>query len=202
MNINLSETQKRLLTSVAIALLAIIAGLFGFELKPSAPAAPAGGTSGVESVQPGLTYRNLTVRDYFVNNGTEAVVGTETHAGTEAHSGAVTFIGAVTSTASNVSTAFQVLAPQTTIVVTEAAVFTPTGSYQPLSAVAAVTPTLSVIGFAAGTQLQLVNTGTNAIRILDGAQAALTGNLTLGISDTLRLVFSGTQWLEVSASDN
>lgn len=75
MNFNFSDRDRATIKAVLVAVLAIVAMLTGFELKPAAPQPAATGGVGVESIQPGLTYRNLTVRDYFINNGTETLNG-------------------------------------------------------------------------------------------------------------------------------
>ncbi len=92
--------------------------------------------------------------------------------------------------------------PAAPLTVTDGAVFAPTGSYQPLSAAAPVTPTVYTATAVAGSVLLLVNTGTNAITIQDTATQALAGDFSMGQYDTLLLIFDGTRWIERARSNN
>jgi hypothetical protein len=96
---------------------------------------------------------------------------------------------------------FTVLSTATSITVTTAA-FTPLGTYQPIAAAGTVTPTISTSGFTAGTLLRLVNTSAQSIVFVDTSTLMLTGDITLGQYDTLSLVFDGTNWIELSTSNN
>jgi hypothetical protein len=92
--------------------------------------------------------------------------------------------------------------PAAPLTVTDGAVFTPTGSYQPLGAAAPVTPTVYTATAVAGSVLLLVNTGANAITIQDTATQALAGDFSMGQYDTLLLIFDGTRWIERARSNN
>lgn len=96
------------------------------------------------------------------------------------------------------------IAAGTSITVTDAAVFTPTASYQPITAAGTVTPTLSTATtlYTAGQTLVLVNTSAQNVVLVDTGTAKLGGNRTLGQYDVLELFFDGTNWLELSFNDN
>jgi len=105
---------------------------------------------------------------------------------------------------------------QDTIVVTTGDVITPTGTYQPLSSAGdVVTCTLEAAGalgrytgvrnvtYTTGSLLWLVNTSSTTITVTEGDTADLTGtSVALGISDTLTLLFDGSDWIELSESNN
>lgn len=91
--------------------------------------------------------------------------------------------------------------PQTAITVSNNSSITPTGMYQPLTAVAAV-GTSSIAAQAAGTVVVFQNVNTNAITLTDTGTLRLAGNAALGQHDTLTLLSDGTNWIEVSRSDN
>jgi hypothetical protein len=94
------------------------------------------------------------------------------------------------------------LTANTTIAVTDGATITPAGSYQPLSSAGTVTATIATTGMAAGDQLTLVNTANTTINVLDAGTAKLSAAAALGQFDSLRLVFDGTNWVEVGRSNN
>lgn len=79
---------------------------------------------------------------------------------------------------------------------------TPTATYHPITAAGAVGNTMYTTGFTAGDLVILVNEGANAITITDTGTTMLTGNIALGQYDSLTLLFDGTNWVEVSASNN
>jgi hypothetical protein len=79
---------------------------------------------------------------------------------------------------------------------------TATGSYQPLTAAGAVTPTIETTGMTAGSVLWLVNTAAQDILIQDTGNQVLAGDATLNQYDSLLLLFDGTRWIELSRSNN
>ena len=89
---------------------------------------------------------------------------------------------------------------QTAITVTNGNAFTPTGTYQPIQAAAEVTPTITV--GTAGDVVVLINTSANTINIADSGTAKLSAAAALGQYDSLTLWCDGTNWIEVSRSDN
>lgn len=80
---------------------------------------------------------------------------------------------------------------------------TPTGSYQPLTAAAWVTPTVApASGFTNGFILYLVNNSTSNINIADSGNIVLSAAALLGQYDTLTLRSDGTRWVELERSNN
>lgn len=89
---------------------------------------------------------------------------------------------------------------QSTLVVTNSTVFTPTGYFQPISASLNVTPVIAVLDN--GTHLLLVNVSTRTITITDTTTRMMAGNFGMGQRDALELISDGTRWLEISRSNN
>ena len=89
----------------------------------------------------------------------------------------------------------------TTITVTNGAAFTPTGTYQPITAAGEVTPTITV-NADAGTWVLIENAGTNTINLADSGTTKLTAAFAMNADDTLLLVSDGTNWNEVSRAAN
>jgi hypothetical protein len=92
------------------------------------------------------------------------------------------------------------LGAQTTITVVNGSAFTATGSYQPIQAVANVTPTITMQD--AGDMLIVTNVSTYTITIVDSGTTMLNTDRALGQYDTLMLLCDGTNWLELSYTDN
>ena len=92
----------------------------------------------------------------------------------------------------------------TAISCTDAGVITMTGTYQPLESAGTVTPTLSTsaTGVTTGTLLCLINTADTTINLADAGTAMLGGARALGQYDSLWLIFDGTNWVEISTTDN
>lgn len=110
-----------------------------------------------------------------------------------------TLVGVVTTTSDMVVGTDLRLNPQTAITVTTAA-FAPTGSYQPISAAGWVTPTITIA--TAGDFLVLVNTSAFTTTIEDTGTTMLN-TVWNGLQyDTLTLICDGTNWLEISRTDN
>jgi len=96
---------------------------------------------------------------------------------------------------------------QTPIAVTDGAVITPTGTYQPLTSAGSVTATLTTSSdfVTAGDVLVLINansTVTSTVNIVDSGTAMLTAAAALGQYDSLTLWFDGTNWIELSRANN
>jgi hypothetical protein len=91
---------------------------------------------------------------------------------------------------------------QTGLTVTDSTAFTPTGTYQPIAAAGAVTPTIATGGASAGDVVTLINTSNQSVLIQDTGNQVLAGDLTLGQYDVLILWFDGTRWVEISRSNN
>jgi hypothetical protein len=90
--------------------------------------------------------------------------------------------------------------PRTAISVTAGSLITPTGTYQRLSSAGTVTPTMGTA--TAGDLVTLINTTATTINLADSGIAKLSAAWAGGQYDTLTLRFDGTNWLELSRSDN
>jgi hypothetical protein len=90
---------------------------------------------------------------------------------------------------------------QTTATVTPNSTIPSNGTFQPLTAAAAV-GTSSVTTGTIGDLLILYNTVTNTITLTDTGTLKLASNAALGQYDTLTLVSDGTNWLEIGRSNN
>ena len=90
--------------------------------------------------------------------------------------------------------------PQTGIVVTNSATFTPTGRIQPISATGNATPTLAIM--AAGKITTIYNTSTSSILLVDSSTRVMGGNLTLGQYDSITFHSDGTRMIEDARSNN
>ena len=79
-----------------------------------------------------------------------------------------------------------------------------TGSLMPISSVAAATNVTiaAVAPSKVGQSVTIINTGTNAITIVDSGAAKLSGDLALGQYDSLSLVVQATNVLVQTATSN
>ncbi len=125
----------------------------------------------------------VTVNDNLVITGTVAV------------NGAATVTGTLT------ANTFLVLTKAGDVTVTDGSIITPTASYQPITAGAAVGTDLIAV-LSSGTLLRLVNVGSNTITITDTGTLKLAGNIALGQYDSLLLLSDGTNWVQMGTSDN
>ena len=151
-----------------------------------------GVVTGALDVQGGdITLQN----DESISNGYNGVI-TYT-ATTHWFSGNVTASGLIT-----VGTFLQLSpgAPQT--IITGTAGITPTTSLHQLTSAGTVANTMSVTGFTAGQVVVLVNVGSNTITITDTGTTKLSANIALGQYDTLMVYFDGTNWVQISTTDN
>jgi len=103
---------------------------------------------------------------------------------------------------------FLAFTAQTAVSITEGAIITPTGTYQPLTSAAAVTTSTSCAiysGTVKGQLLVLTNeNASDAIIIDDGANTNLGGNKTLtgGEGDGLYLMWDEADWFCIGYNDN
>lgn len=126
-----------------------------------------------------------------------------TDVATVSNAGLLTLAGGLTSSdGDNVVADDLRITAQTSITVTNGNPFTPTGTYQPITAAAEVTPTIATGGATAGDLLIVVNTSAQTINLADSGNQALSAAAALGQSDTLVLLFDGTNWVELDRSDN
>lgn len=93
--------------------------------------------------------------------------------------------------------------PRTAITVTNGGAIDATGTYQKLTAAAAVgTSGDAVVVEPAGTILILVNSGAQTITITETANIKSAGNIVLGTLDSATLISDGSDWYQVAASNN
>ena len=112
-------------------------------------------------------------------------------------SGGATISGDIDGSAEFQVGTFLNLTVQTSITVTNSAVFTPTGTYQLIVAAAEVTPTISTSGFTTGDQLELHNTGTPVINFEATGLQYLKDDYPMDQYDVLGLRWNGTGWVEL-----
>jgi len=92
------------------------------------------------------------------------------------------------------------LAPQGTISVTEGLTLTLAGTSQPLES--AGDAAFHLPSCSPGDLLLLVNTASHTLTLSDSGQVRLAGDWVAGQHDSLTLWCDGTNWVEVSRSDN
>jgi fibronectin-binding autotransporter adhesin len=131
--------------------------------------------------------------------GTLTVTGASTFTGDTTVGGALDVSGLATLADLQVSNGVTIAA-QTALTVTNGDAFTVTGTYQPIVAAEAVTPTLT--GGDAGQIVVLTNVGTDVITIADDGTTMLSADWAGGQYDTLTLISDGTNWLELARSNN
>lgn len=111
--------------------------------------------------------------------------------------------GGVTGFANLRITNFYRAQPRTTIVVTTNGSLNPTGTYQPISSTAAAaTSGANITVKPAGTILTLVNVGAQTITFTETGTLISAGNVALGTMDAATFYSNGTNWYQVSASNN
>lgn len=192
---NLTPEQKQKLgvvLGVLVTMIYMVASLFGIYVEKPA-AAPAGGGIGVQAIGQSIDCgagvgdcvtgrfgRGITVYSNDRITQTFKVAGS---------SGTMTMAG------------LEILSPQS-ITVTNGNNFTPTATYVYLYAATAVTPTIATAGYAAGTRLIFENESAQTIRFVDAGTQALAATVDLGLEDTLTLIFDGTNWVQLSTSNN
>lgn len=94
------------------------------------------------------------------------------------------------------------VAQQTAQTIIDGGTITPTGTYHQITA-AAARGTSSVAGVStAGRVVTLVNVGSNTITLTDTGTLKLSGNAALGQYDSLVLLSDGTNWIQLSKTDN
>jgi len=89
---------------------------------------------------------------------------------------------------------------QTLQTVTNGDAFTVTGTYQEITAAGEVTPTITV--GTVGDLLVLINVGSQTINVADSGIQMLSAAWAAGQYDVLVLWCDGTNWIEISRSDN
>ena len=149
--------------------------------------------TGATALNGGLTM-DTTAFSVADTTGYTVISGTLTVSDTSA------LVGVVTTTSDVVVGADLRFDPQTAITVTNGAPFAPTGTYQPIAAATEVTPTVSI--GTEGDLVVLVNTSAQIVNIVDAGTMMLSAAWAGNQYDTLTLICDGTNWLEISRSDN
>lgn len=93
--------------------------------------------------------------------------------------------------------------PQTALTLVMNGDLTPTGTFQPVTAAGAVS--VSGADIAAGTEgdlLVLLNIGSNTITLSETTGLVSAGDIALGTLDSATLVYRGTSWYQIGASNN
>lgn len=143
----------------------------------------------------------LTVGGVSFLNGNSHVDGTFGSTGAITTALQLTVTGDISSAASVMAGAFISTAAQTAIAATDGGTINATGTYQPLTSSGSVG--LSAITIKpAGTYLFLTNESATTVTISDTSINKLSGDIALGQYDTLILLSDGTNWLEISTSNN
>lgn len=142
---------------------------------------------------------DLTVTDAATVGGALGVTGATTMAALNA-TGNATFGGTLAVTGAAAFATKVNIVPQTAITVTNAAVFTPTGSLQLIQAAGGVSPVLA--SGSSGQVVTLLNISNQTITIADTTGQLLSAAGALGQWDTLTLVWYGTSWIELARSNN
>ena len=111
--------------------------------------------------------------------------------------------GGVTTFASMKLQNYLRLQPRTAITISMNGWLTATGSYQQITAAGTVATSGARIAVKpSGTVLTLVNTANQSITFTETGTLKSAGNLVLGQYDAVTLYSDGTNWVEVSASNN
>lgn len=98
---------------------------------------------------------------------------------------------------------FLTLEPQAPVTVTNGLALEPTGTFQPITSAGAVG--ISGGDIAAGDDgdlLILLNVGSNTITITETTGLVSAGNIALGAGDSATLVYRGSSWYQIGASNN
>lgn len=111
--------------------------------------------------------------------------------------------GGVTGFANLRITNFYRAQPRTALTLTSGSTLNATGTYQRITAAGAIyTAGTAITVKPAGTVLTLVNSGSNTITFTETGTLISAGNLALGANDAVTLFSDGTNWTQVSASNN
>lgn len=104
--------------------------------------------------------------------------------------------------ADNTTTADLYLSQQSAQTITYGGTITPTGAYNQITSSTA-RGTSSVAGVStAGRVVTIINVGTGTITLTDTGTLKLSGNAALGQYDSLVLLSDGTNWIQLSKTDN
>jgi hypothetical protein len=170
--------------------------IIAFLMVIAAAFAGYGGGSAYSTRIAGESHMGKIVTTGIVDTGTLAVTGTSTLTGVTTVTGNIVASSGLTITG-------QLATLTASLTITNGQPITPTAS------VMIVTPNngnvvaaINRVGIAAGTRLTLINPVASTLTISDGTNQLLAGDIVLGIGDTASLIFDGTQWIEISRSNN
>lgn len=136
-------------------------------------------------VTAGLTTDDLTTTDDVVVGDALTVVGNTAVSGNAALSGDLTLV------------------PDSDLTLTMNGWITPTGTFQPVRSAGAVSISgANIADGVTGDLLILYNAGGQTITITETTGLISAGNIALGTLDSATLVYSGTTWIQIGASNN
>lgn len=93
--------------------------------------------------------------------------------------------------------------PRTAITITNGGLLTPTGTFQRVTSAGNVGMSGANIAVKqAGTILTLLNVGSNTVTFTETGTLKSAGNIALGPLDAATLMSDGTNWYQVSSSNN
>jgi acyl-[acyl carrier protein]--UDP-N-acetylglucosamine O-acyltransferase len=90
----------------------------------------------------------------------------------------------------------------TTQTITASGEITSVATFQPISAAGNIGTSAIAAGAAPGSLLIIENIANVSIVLTDTGTTMLTGNLTLGQYDTVALIWDGTNWVQLTTSNN
>lgn len=192
------------------ALVVLLAGVVIGQAQPvqDVAAQVGSGIGNYDIVGNVLIHGNITLvdgADLVLSSGSDL-----TNAGAVTNNGAVTFNSTVTTNGSLINVGLVGASRQSTVTVTSGGTVAVTSGFVPLAGAYNTVGTSTVTGCSAGTlasiapYVVLYNTGTNSVVFTDTGTLKLSGNATLGQTDTLMLKCdTGTgNWLQVGKVDN
>jgi hypothetical protein len=179
MKLEINTTAKRILV---FALLALMVALI------------------VAAVPPLARIRTAILCDAGETNCVEAWSGASITMYSDAASTQVFAVNGSTGTVRHKG--YDILDASTAISVTNGGIITPTATYQPLQSAGTVTATIETTGYVTGTRLVLINTSNTTINVQDTGTQMLSAAWAAGQYDVLVLWFDGTNWIEISRSNN
>jgi hypothetical protein len=98
---------------------------------------------------------------------------------------------------------FLTTVPQDALTLTMNGYLTPTGTLQLITAAGAVSVSgANIADGDEGDLLILLNSGSNTVTITETTGLISAGNIALGASDSATLVYRGTSWYQIGASNN
>lgn len=146
------------------------------------------------------TLGDTTIGGTLIVTSTAGITGAVTMADNASVAGTLGVTGNSTFSADVAIADDLIISSQTAISVTDGGIITATGTYQQLESAGTVTATVAVL--PVGTVLTLINTTATTINIVDTGTAKLSTAGALGQYDSLVLWSDGTNWIEVSRSNN